>query len=336
VGTCARSIIVRTPNWLGDTVMALPALSALRAARGDARITAIGRWAPLLLGQGVADLLLPYPRVLRDRLALGRSLRRERHDLAILLVNSLESALAAWTWGASRRLGFDTDGRRPLLTHAVPVPSPRRHQIDEYATLLTADGVAVDEEAIPAWRLPAPGALDTAVDDLLETAGVRSRARLVGLHLGAAFGPSKLWPTKSFGRLATRLDRDGLSPVLLGSADGRDAARQVTEAAGFPVPSLVGRDHPGLLPRLLSRLSCLVSGDTGVAHLAAAVGVPTVTLFGPTDPRRTAPRAKRARVVVRHTACAPCFLTDCPIDHICLARIDPEEVESQVRDAVGA
>jgi heptosyltransferase-2 len=336
VDTRASSIIVRMPNWLGDTVMALPALSALRAAHGRARITAIGRWAPLLLGQGVADLLLPYPRALGDRLVLGRSLRRDPPDLAILLVNSLESALAAWGWGASRRLGFDTDGRRPLLTEPVPLPSPRRHQIDEYVTLLATQGVGVGEDATPAWRLPGAGSLDAELEGLFEGAGVRSSARLVGLHLGAAFGPSKLWPTESFGRLAARLDRDGLSPVLLGSSDGLDAARQVRAAAGFLVPSLVGRDHPALLPRLLSRLSCLVSGDTGVAHLAAAVGVPTVTLFGPTDPRRTAPRARRARVVVRHVACAPCFLPDCPIDHICLARIEPEEVESQVKDVVAA
>jgi heptosyltransferase-2 len=324
------------PNWLGDTVMALPALSALRAAHGQARITAIGRWAPLLLGQGIADLLLPYPRALRDRLVLAGSLRQEPADLAILLANSLESALAAWSWGASRRLGFDTDGRRPLLTDAVPLPSPRAHQIDEYAMLLAADGVAVGEEPTPAWRRPGPGSLDSELEGLLEAAGVRSSDRLVGLHLGAAFGPSKLWPTESFAQLAIRLNDDGFSPVLLGSSDALEAARRVTAGTGFLVPSLVGRDHPALLPRLLARLSCLVSGDTGVAHLAAAVGVPTVTLFGPTDPRHTAPRARRARVIVRPVACAPCFLTDCPIDHICLARIDPEEVESQVRDAVGA
>ena len=323
------------PNWLGDTVMALPALSALRGAHAEARITAIGRWAPLLSGQGVADLLLPYPRGLRERLDLGHSLRQEPPDLAFLLVNSLESALAAWCWGARRRLGFDTDGRRLLLTDIVPLPSPRRHQIDEYALLLSADGVVVGDDATPAWRLPPPGSLDAELEALLEAIGVRAGARIVGLHLGAAFGPSKLWPPESFGRLAARLDRGGLCPLLLGSADDRETARDVAAAAGVPVLSLVGRDHPALLPRLLDRLSCLVSGDTGVAHLAAALGVPTVTLFGPTDPRLTAPRAKGTRVLFRNVPCSPCFLTACPIDHICLGRIDPEEVESHVRAAVG-
>ena len=105
-------IAVRTPNWLGDTVMALPALAALRAAQPEARIVAVGRWATLLSGQGVADVVLAYPREAGARRRLGRALGHDRPDLAVLLVNSLEAALAAWWWRARRRLGFDADGRR--------------------------------------------------------------------------------------------------------------------------------------------------------------------------------------------------------------------------------
>lgn len=329
-------IAVRVPNWLGDTVMALPALSALRAARPDSRVVAVGRWAPLLSGQEVADVLLPYPSMFKDRIAFARAFGQDRPDLAVLLVNSIESALAAWRWGARRRLGFDTDGRRPWLTDPISLPSPRCHQIDEYGLLLSATGIAVDAEAVPIWRRRSTPSIDKELDALLSDAGIPAGARVIGLHLGAAFGPSKQWAPESFGRLAALLELETLCPVLLGPAESEDVARAVAEAAASPLPSLVGRDRPSLLPGLLARLACLVSGDTGVAHLAAALGVSTVTLFGPTDSRLTAPRAKTARVVVHQVPCSPCFLAECPIDHVCMSKISPDEVLTAVRSAIGA
>ena len=326
-------IVVRTPNWLGDTVMALPMLAALRAAATTARVTLVGRWAPILAGQGVADVLLAYPKPLAARRRLARALAAERPDLAILLPHSLESALAGWRWRAARRVGYVTDGRGPLLTDAVPLPAPRRHQVDEYAALLSPLGIT-GAAAVPVWKLPPSEDADREVDELLAEVSLEATAPLVGLHLGAAFGSSKLWPPEAFGRLARALSAAAFRPVLLGTAGDAEAAALVMAAAGGPVASLVGRDRPALLPRLLARLRCLVSGDTGVAHLAAALGVATVTLFGPTDPRLTTPRGPAARVLDRAVPCAPCFLPTCPIDHVCLTRIEPEAVLHQVRLAL--
>jgi heptosyltransferase II len=326
------AIVVRTPNWLGDTVMALPMLNALRTAEPGARITLVGRWAPLLAGQGVADVVLPYPRPLAARRRLARALAAERADVAVLLPSSIESALAAWRWRAARRIGYATDGRVRLLTDALPLPAPRLHQVDEYASLLAPLGVSVPA-AVPAWALRPDEAMDAEVARLLAEAGLAG-ARPVGLHLGAAFGSSKLWPAAAFGALARRLVGLGLRPLLLGSTEDAATAAAVTRTADAPVPSLVGRDRPALLPRLLARLSCLVSGDTGVAHLAAALDVPTVTLFGPTDARLTAPRGRGARVVERGAPCAPCFLPRCPIDHVCLVRIEPDVVAREVQRAI--
>ena len=331
--TFHERVLVRTPNWLGDTVMALPMLAALRAARPGARITLVGRWASLLAGQGVADVLLPYPRAHASRRRLAGALSPDRPDLAIVLPSSFESAYAAWRWGARRRIAYATDGRGVLLTDALPLPAPRLHQVDEYGALLAPLGIEGVGRA-PQWSLGESADADAEVDAILGAAGVEHGRPLVGLHLGAAFGSSKLWPAESYGRLARQLADDGLQPVLLGTSEDAATAAAVARAAAMAVASLVGRDRVALLPRLLTRLRCLVSGDTGVAHLAAAVGVATVTLFGPSDRRLTAPRGAAARVIDREVPCAPCFRPTCPIDHICLTRIEPEAVRREVKDAV--
>jgi len=335
MGAPAEVIAVRLPNWLGDSVMALPALAAIRAARSAARIELIGRWAPLLAGQGVADAAVSYPRGFAERRRFARALASDPPDWALLLPNSMESALAARWWGARARVGFDADGRRPFLTHPLPRPAPPRHQVEEYGLLAGALGAAVASDAVPAWRATPALALEREVDELLVAEGLDQGARAVGLHLGAAFGPSKLWPTRSFGLLAKRLRESGRVPLLLGSSADQPAADAVAEAAGAPpLGSLVGRDRPALLPHLLRRLSALVSGDTGVAHLAAAAGVPTVTLFGPTDARLTAPRGARARAIIGQAPCAPCFLSTCPIDHVCLESVAVDRVWGQVDEVV--
>ena len=331
MSAAAPGIIVRAPNWLGDTVMALPALAALRAHAREARLVVVGRWATLLAGQGVADALLPYPARGRARRGLHRALAADPPDVAVLLPNSLESALAARRWGARRIVGFDTDGRGALLTDRLPLPAPRLHQVDEYAALVRAVG-APDVAATPTWRRAPDRGLDAEAAALLVPLG---GGPLVGLHLGAAGGSAKQWGPTAFAALARRLARDGLVPVLLGGPTDTLMEAAVLDAGhGQPVASLVGRDRPALLPALLGRLACLVSGDTGVAHLAAALGTPTVTLFGPTDPTLTAPRAARARTLRGAAPCAPCFLATCPIDHVCLAAITAEAAAAEVRTAL--
>jgi len=328
-------VLVRLPNWLGDTVMALPALHGLRAARPRVCVVAVGRWASLLAGQGVADALVPYPLAGGNRRRLAASLRAMRPDGAVLLPNSFESALAARLWGARMRLGYDTDLRRALLTHAVPLPSPRLHQVDEYRGLLESSGVAAPV-TVPTWRLGEDAAAAAAVSALLDECGISGGARAVGLHLGTAFGPSKQWPAAAFAELASRLRERGLRPILLGSPADAEMAGAVSTCAGWAIPSLVARDRLELLPRLLAGLACLVSSDTGVAHLAAAVGTPTVTLFGPTDPRLTAPRSRAARRIEGRAPCAPCFLPRCPIDHVCMRDITATSVAEAVEEAQAA
>src|SRR3990172_6596191 len=216
--TDVQHLVVRLPNWLGDTVMALPVLRALRSGLDGRRITLVGPWAPLLIGQGVAE------------------------------------GGGAYAPGARKR-----------------PPVPRRHQVDEYLGLLGPLGID-GAEATPRW-LPEGDAQNERLEALLPSGGVDSRPR-IGIHLGAAFGPSKLWPAELIAGLCRELRQRRLVPVLLGTPSEEVIANGIVAATGGDVVSLVGRDAPELLPGLLARLDALVSMDTGVAHLAAAVGVP--------------------------------------------------------------
>jgi heptosyltransferase-2 len=319
----SETVMVRLPNWLGDTVMAVPLLRALRTAWPDARIVAVGPWVEVLRGQGLADVLAPYPRRWGLRLRVADRVGAFRPTLALLLPNSLEAALAAWYWGARRRVGFAGDGRSWLLTDRVALPSPRPHQVDEYLLLLRPLGVIAGECEPKLAPPPSDSPLRVQARRLLEEAGAAEGTRRVGIHLGAEWGPAKLWPTEHVAELCARLLGREIHPVLLGTGRDRGRAEEVTRRV--PAVSLVGRDSPALLPAVLAELDALVCGDTGVGHLAAALGTPVVALFGPTDPRRTAPRG-RVEVRAHPTPCAPCFYRVCPIDQPCLRFVGPGEV----------
>jgi heptosyltransferase II len=319
-----ETLIVRLPNWLGDTVMAVPALRALRTARADARIVLVGPWATGLAGQALADVLVPYGRSWSARLARWDELRAFGASVAVLLPNSLEAAIAAWYWKAPRRVGLDAGRRGGLLTDAIPMPEPREHQIDEYARVVARLGVDVDDR-IPRLAPPDEESPErAAVRRLLQEIGVDGTSgRLVGIHLGAAYGPSKLWPAERIAELCRALAVRGDVPVLLGARDDVDLADRLVLNTG--TRSLVGRDGPELLTALLTEVDAVVCGDTGIGHLAAALGTPVTALFGPTDPRLTAPRGP-VRVLSHPVPCAPCFYRTCPIDHPCLRDITAADV----------
>lgn len=324
-------IIVRLPNWLGDTVMAMPALHALRAALPESRLLLAGSWASLLANQGLADVLRVYPRSWSGRVGAVDGIREFGGDTAVLLPNSIEAALAALYWGAARRVGFSALGRHLLLTDPVAMPAPRLHQVDEYLMLIERLGLPAASR-VPRLRPPDAGSGERRdARELLREAGAAeggAGGARVGVHLGAAYGPSKRWSRARIVELCRLVRGDGDVPVLLGAADDLGVAEEILRSTR--AVSVVGRDRPDLLPALLSELDGLVCGDTGVAHLAAALGTPVVTLFGPTDPRLTAPRGP-VRIVTRSVPCAPCFYRRCPIDHPCMQGISAEIVRDHLR-----
>jgi heptosyltransferase-2 len=245
----------------------------------------------------------------------------------VLFPNSFEAAATAVYWRGRRRIGFADDGRGWLLTDAPPLPQPRRHQVDEYLLLV---GLLGAETTAREPRLTPPGPLaDTRqrARELLRQSGAPRGKPPVGIHLGAAYGPAKVWVCERVVDFCRLGQARGMVPVLLGAPQDASVAADVLREV--PAVSLVGRDGPDLLPAVLTEMAVLVSGDTGVAHLAASLGTPVVALFGPTDPALTAPLG-RVAVVRRDVPCAPCFYRTCPIDHPCMRGIAAAAVGDHV------
>jgi heptosyltransferase-2 len=203
--------------------------------------------------------------------------------------------------------------------------------VDEYLVLVEHLGLPVATRVPTLAPPPADGDARGRARRLLDEHVAASRGPRVGVHLGADYGPAKVWPAARIVEGCRTLAAAGMVPVLLGAP--RDAALADTIVAATGVASLVGRDDPGLLPALLTELDALVAGDTGVSHLAAALGTPVTVLFGPTDPALSAPRGP-ATVLTHPVPCAPCHYRACPIEHPCLDGISASRVAAAVGDAL--
>ena len=339
-------LLVRTPNWLGDVVMALPALAALRAHYPGAVLAAAGPapLGPLLAAAPGVDEVVGVVRGGRGaRRREAEALRRGKFDAAVLLPNSFGSAWTVRRAGVPERWGFAGRWRRALLTRAVPPPRRGRgavHQVDRYLALVRGLGV----EAVGAEpRLEAPAALRARARALLAAAGGDDGAPpWVGMAPGAAYGHAKRWPPARYAGVAAKLMREGgARVVLLGSVHDRDAGRAIesTLAAGPRrdpgVLNLIGRTDLPALIGLLAECRTLIAGDSGAMHLAAALGVPVTAIFGPTDERLTAPVGDHA-VLTHPVWCRPCFFRDCPIDHRCMTRISEDRVLAAAGRRLGA
>ena len=328
-------LLVRTPNWLGDVVMALPALAAMRAHYPGAVLAAAGPrpLAPLLKAAPGVDEVVGVPRGgAGTRRGEAEALRRGGFDAVLLLPGSFGSAWIARRAGIAERWGFAGQWRRPLLTRAVTPPRRRGgpvHHVDRYLALVRG----LDIEPVAAEpRLEASAALRARALPLLGGGSAAEGRPLVGMAPGAAYGHAKRWPPGRYAGVAARLARDfGARVVLLGSAHDRDAGHAIESTLDADVRrspgflNLIGRTDLRQLIGLLAACRTLIAGDSGAMHLAAALGVPVTAIFGPTDERLTAPVGGHA-VVTHPVWCRPCFFRDCPIDHRCMTGISETEV----------
>jgi lipopolysaccharide heptosyltransferase II len=338
-------ILVRATNWVGDAVMSIPALEAIRARWPEAEIAVLARGhvAGLYRGQRFADrLIVIEPAAGRGRwLAVERlaaALRRERFDWGVALANSFASAWLLWRAGVAERVGYAREGRAWLLTRAVAPPRAGElpaHESHGYCELLRRAGWLESLPQLERICLPvSPAARDEAREKLGRAAGESAappRLR-VALAPGAVNSRAKCWPAERYAELADRLVAEfSAAVVLFGAASEREVARRIQARMRHRPIDLAGQTTIEELPALLAACDLFVGNDSGAAHVAAAVGLPAVVVFGPTDPERTRPLSPRVTVVREPVSCSPCLLRDCPVDHRCMNRVGVEKVYAAAR-----
>jgi heptosyltransferase-2 len=331
------------PNWVGDVVMATPALRAIRQHFANAYL--IGVLKPYVAG--VLDGLTWLDRLIfrdsqgpwsrRMPVVIG-DLRRERPDLAILFTNSFRSGLMAYLAGCRRRVGFERDGRACLLTDRLEpvrdasgrlIPSPVIDSFNRLAMQVGCPQPGYQMELATTYRN------ERAVDVIWRQAGFAAYPEVVCLNPGAAFGSAKHWPVNYFATLAQLLvdrRRSGVL-VLCGPAEQEAAGEIVRKAQRSAVHSLA--DHAlsvGLTKACVRRSELLITTDSGPRHFAAAFGRPVVTLFGPTHIAWTETYHPQAVHLQKKVECGPCQLRTCPLDHRCMKLLTPVEVFSSAQD----
>jgi heptosyltransferase-2 len=326
-------ILVRATNWLGDAVLTTPSLMALRAGFPRAHIA-------LLAKPGVAELFQRHPAVdevivyrdpgvhagLGGKWALARALRRRRFDLAVLLQNAFEAALIAALTGIPNRYGYPTDGRWFLLTHRVPQPPGLRqkHEVEYYLELLRPMGLSITPSSPILYTTEEEDC--AAIAKLLEL-GVASGQPLIGVNPGSTYGTAKRWLPDRYARVADWLASEYGAHVLIFGARGEEAlGATIGEMMTAPHSVLSGRTTVRQLMALIKQCRLFVTNDAGPMHIAQALGIRVVAIFGPTDPRTTSPYGNTHELVRQPVDCSPCLLRECPIDHRCMGRILPDMV----------
>jgi heptosyltransferase-2 len=337
----ARTLLIRGTNWIGEAVMTLPALTAVRTWLPDARISVLAKpWvADVYRRSRDVDEVLPYESPgnhagLTGLWRLAGELRSRRFDAAILLQNALEAAILARAAGIPIRAGYATDARGPLLTHAVRRTRSvlRVHQTRYYLSMVAAlagtEGVRIDAAGRIASPLLPPDREEGAVAAaLLKRFDLEGRPLLVGMAPGATYGPAKKWFPERFAAVAEHLAAERGAAVLLfgGPGDRRDT-EAIRARVRRPPVDLAGRTSLREAMVLIGRCRLFITNDSGLMHVAGALNIPTIALFGSTNPATTAPVGENS-VILRHPLpCSPCLKTTCPTDFRCMDLIRTGDV----------
>lgn len=329
-------ILVIGPSWVGDMVLAQSLFMAIKARRPDAfiEVAAPGWTLPLLerMPEVDAGFALPFRHgqlALGERIRLGRQLAQRHFSQAILLTNSLKSAILPFAAGIPRRTGFRGELRYGLLNDIRPLDKqalPRT--VDRFVAL----GLEPDEPlpaVLPTPRLRAER--EHALYLLQGLGHAAPQVPVLGLCPGAEFGPAKRWPAEHYAETARQALAQGWEVWLFGSQKDADVTHEINGQTGWRCLDLGGKTALADAVDLMSLTTAVVSNDSGLMHIAAALDKPLVALYGSSDPHHTPPMSDQARIAYLALSCSPCFQRTCPLGHKrCLTEIPPEQVTAQL------
>lgn len=335
-----EKILVRATNWVGDLVMATPALACIRKSFPGAKICVLIRppLDELLMANPSVDEVILYDKkgVHAGPAGFARligELRKRKFTRAILLQNAFEAALIAFLAKIPQRLGYATDGRGILLTSSVKVAAEtkKKHQVHYYLDLLSALGLKAGETS-PRLYLEKQD-VDYA-RMLLREHGIKPGTPIVGINPGAQYGVAKKWHPERFGYVADHLVREfGARIIIFGGPGDTTTARTVQASMREDALNLAGKTGLRGLMALTRRCSLFITNDTGPMHVAAALDVPTLAVFGSTDPVATGPYGKNKSIVREPVTCSPCLQRTCPEKHYqCMERVSAERVLKVARE----
>jgi len=327
-------ILIRSTNWIGDAIMTTPAIRAIRKHFLHAQITLLAKpWvAPVFAYSPHVDHIMIYDANnihdgIKGKWQLIQDIKSKKFDTAILLQNAVEAAILSFFAGIPYRLGYNTDARGMLLSHAVPCTRAIKdvHQTQYYVQMLESVGIPND-----GYHLE----LHTGVTDrhqayqLLQKIDSSRTIRWIGLNPSATYGTAKQWFPKRFAALADRIcDQYHAGILIFGGPKDQELGDHVCNMMQHPAINLAGKTTLGMAMALIQQCHAFITNDSGLMHIACALNTPLIAIFGSTNPITTGPLGINSHIVQQKSPCSPCLLTDCPKSHhICMDAVDVDSV----------
>lgn len=333
-----ENILIRGTNWIGDAVMTIPAVNAVRNAFPQARVSLLAKpWLAEVyrLCPTLDEIILFHDpgshSGITGKIRLANELKNLKFDTAILLQNAIEAAIITWWAGIPIRAGYNSDGRGLLLTHSVQRTKAIRkvHQIEYYLEMVKSLGcpsAGTDVHLQPGQEY------DALAEQLSDAHGIGRKGMLIGVAPGATYGPAKRWYSERFADVADRLiDEFSTQIILFGSKDDRESADHVQQHSRYPLINLAGKTNLKEAIAIMARCSLFISNDSGLMHVAGALNIPMVAIFGSTNPVATSPVGDKSVVIYKGASCSPCLRETCPTDFRCMDMISVDDVYDAAR-----